>query len=269
MDEFTNYKLLEIGSYSLKVASVLAALFFITFVFLVLKIIKKAIYRAKHVDETKKYTINKLIKYLIYVISLVIILQILGFNISVILAGSAALLVGIGLGMKEIFGDFLSGIIILIEGNIKIDDVVEVNGMICKVKEINLRTTTVYGRNENFIVLPNTEITRGKVINWTLNNVSARFSIDVGVAYASDVDQVIEILTQVATSHPKVLKHKVPFTRFEEYGDSSLNFGIYFWTNDIFTVEFTKSDIRINAFKALKKNGIEIPFPQRVVHIKN
>ena len=268
MNEILNYEFFTLGDFTLKASSIIGVTALLLAVYYGLKLIKRSIRLSAKLEESKKFTIFQLIRYFVYVLSIVLVLQILGFNVSVLLAGSAALLVGIGLGMQNVFSDFVSGILILIEGNLKLEDIVEVNGMICKVKEINLRTTQVLTRDDSFIILPNSLVTNGKLINWTHNKNSARFKVDIGVAYASDVDLIIQILQQVASKQNRVLAHPASFARFEDYGDSALVFSLYFYTNDIFAVEFIKSDIRVELYKQLKLNNIEIPFPQRVLHIK-
>lgn len=213
-----------------------------------------------------KYTVSKLLQYIIIFLSFIISLKLLGFNISVLLAGSAALLVGVGFGLQNIFNDFISGIILLLDGTLKVGDIIEVNGKIYKVLEISFRYTIVLGRDENYIILPNSSLTSNTVINWTHSEVASRFKITVGVDYSSDVPKVMRILKEVAAGHAKVLSKPEPFVRFEDYADSALIFGVYFYTDEVFRVENIKSEIRIQIYKAFKENGINIPFPQRVIH---
>ena len=207
-------------------------------------------------------------RYITYGVAFIITLRIAGFDISVLLAGSAALLVGIGFGLQNIFNDFISGIILLLDGSLKVDDIVEVNGRIYLVEEIRFRTTTVIGCDENYVILPNSELTRNKVVNWTFNKKASRFQIDIGVAYSTNVTELMELLKEVAKSTPRVLEMPEPFVRFADYGESSLRFGVYFYTHDIFRAEHIKSLMRIEIFKQLSARGINIPFPQRVVHFK-
>lgn len=231
-------------------------------------ILKKAIYKTSRFDVAKKYSIYSLSKYFILVLASIYGLQIVGFNVSVLLAGSAALLVGIGLGLQSIFSDFVSGIIILIESTVKVNDVIEINGVVSVVKEINLRTTTVLTRDDKYIILPNTDLTRNQIVNWTHENVSSRFEVLVGVDYSSDVNQVMDVLKKVVLTQEGIQKEPVPFVRFIRFGDSSLDFSVIFWSEDVFRVRNIKSDLRVKIFNAFKENNISIPFPQRVVHIK-
>lgn len=207
-------------------------------------------------------------KYFIIVLAVGISLQILDFNLSVLIAGSAALLVGLGLGLQNLFSDYVSGIIILFDSTVKVGDVIEINGLVCKVEEINLRTTTVLTRNDKYIILPNTDLTRNQLINWTHSDIASRFEVNVGVDYSSDVKLVMKILFEAAINQPGVLKNPKPFTRFTDFGESSLNFSIIFWSEDVFRVENIKSELRVKIFDKLNENNITIPFPQRVVHTK-
>jgi small-conductance mechanosensitive channel len=184
------------------------------------------------------------------------------------MAGSAALLVGVGFGLQNLFSDFTSGIILLLDSTIKVNDVIEIDGLVGKVKEINLRTTTVLTRDDIYIIIPNTDLTKNQLVNWTYSSISSRFEIKVGVDYSSDVQLVMRLMKE-ASNHPNVLKNPESFVRFSDYGDSSLDFTLLFWSEDVFRIETIKSDIRIKLFELFKEHQIQIPFPQRVVHMKN
>lgn len=268
MKEFLQTNIIELGDYTLKLQNVLSLIVFIGFVIFIYFIIKRVIYKSSTLDLAKKFSISKLLKYLSIVITFVISLHLLGFNVSVLLAGSAALLVGLGFGLQNLFNDFISGIILLLDRTLKVGDIIEVNSMIYKVMEINFRTTTVLGRDENYIILPNSELTGNSVINWTHSEISSRFKVTVGVDYSTDIQVLMPVLKEVAMAHKQVLNTPEPFVRFEDYADSALIFSVYFYTNEVFRVENIKSELRVEIFKALKDNNISIPFPQRVVHIK-
>ncbi len=267
MKELLQTNIIELGNYTLKLHNVLSLIVFIGFVILISFIIKRIIYKTSTLDLAKKFSISKIYKYLVIAISFIISLHLLGFNVSVLLAGSAALLVGLGFGLQNLFNDFISGIILLLDRTLKVGDIIEVNSMIYKVLEINFRTTTVLGRDDNYIILPNSELTSNSLINWTHSEISSRFKVNIGVDYSTDVIQLMQILKDVAKRNSGVLQSPEPFARFEDYGDSSLLFSVYFFTNEIFRVENIKSELRIEIFKTLKKENITIPFPQRVLHL--
>lgn len=268
MKEVLNFVLVKVGNDRIHLGSILKLFAFVLIVFIVLVIIKKMIYKSRRIDVGKKYSIYNLLKYFILVFASINGLQIIGFNLSVLIAGSAALLVGIGLGLQNVFSDFVSGIIILLESIVKVNDVIEINGVVSVVKEINLRTTTVLTRDDKCIILPNSDLTRNQIINWTHDNVSSRFEVLVGVDYSSDVNQVMAILTQVAQNVEGIQKEPKPFVSFVNFGDSSLDFSVIFWSEEVFRVRKIQSDLRIKIFNAFNENNISIPFPQRVLHVK-
>ncbi len=267
INEVLNFSLIEVDKYQLKVSTIILLSLFILFIFIFLKFLKKLINRSTKFDQGKKYSIYNLFKYFTLVLTIVFSLQIIGVDVSVLLAGSAALLVGIGFGLQNVFSDFISGIIILVDASVKVNDVIELNGLIGSVTEINFRTTTVMTRDEKYIIIPNSQLTSSQLINWSHSKITSRFEVTVGVDYGSDVEKVIQLLEEAVKLHPKVLSKPKPFVRFTDFADSSLNFTVLFWSDDLFRIENVKSEIRIEIFKLFKKNGVQIPFPQRVIHM--
>ena len=266
--EILNYRLFSVGDTEVELSSIIFLVFFILMVSFVLKFVKKLIYRSQKLEESKKFTIYSLLRYFTYVISFILGMNMIGINVSVLLGASAALLVGIGLGLQNIFSDFVSGIVLLIDSTIKVGDIIEVDKLICQVKEINLRTTSVLTRDDKYIILPNTFLTKNNLINWTHSDKNSRFDVQLGVSYDSDVKKVMQILAEITVQDSRVSTHPKPFVRFNDYADSALIFNVYFWTSDIFRVENLKSDLRVKYFEAFLENNIEIPFPQRVLHIQ-
>lgn len=265
-NEIFEYNIIHFEHYQLKVYTLLSIVLLYMVGFICSKLLRRAVYRLQTIEEGKKYALYRLMNYIFWTIILLIGLQIIGFNFSVILAGSAALLVGFGLGIQNLFSDYVSGIILLIDSAIKVNDVIEVNGLVCQVLEIKLRTTTVLTRDDKFIILPNTELTRNQIINWTHSSIASRFEVTVGVDYSSSISVVESVLLESAKQHKLVLKHPKPFTRFEQFDDSSLNFSLMFWSEEVFRVENIKSDLRKMILEGFRKEGVQIPFPQRVLH---
>ncbi|WP_321478809.1 mechanosensitive ion channel domain-containing protein [uncultured Bacteroides sp.] len=269
LNDILNYSIIKLSkTLDIKILTIIELMVIIAVTFLLLYLIKKAIYKSRHLDIGKKYSLNNLIRYIIIIIALGWILQTLGFNLKIILAGSAALLVGVGLGLQNLFSDFVSGIILLADSSIKVNDVIDVNGLVCEVREINLRTTLVLTRDDKFILLPNTLLTKNELINWTHSITSSRFEVSVGVDYSSDIDLVMNIMKEVCEQQDGILTVPEPFVRFNDFGDSSLLFTVYFWCEHVFRVENIKSQIRHDLFNRFRQQGIGIPFPQRVVHLQ-
>lgn len=266
MEEFLNYTLFHFGNYHISVYHLVLLGLLALATWLVLYLLKKAIYKSTRFDMGRKYAIYQIIRYFLLVVVITLGLESLGVSFTVLIAGSAALLVGIGLGLQNLFNDFVSGLILLADGSVEVNDVIEVDGLVARVTAINLRTSVVRTRDEKYIILPNSILTGGSLINWTHHGEISRFDVRVGVSYSSDVEKVMTIIQKAAAGHPQVSKDREPFARLINFGDSSIDFEVLFWTEQVFRVDNIKSDIRIAINQAFREQGVEIPFPQRVVH---
>ncbi|MDD3743918.1 MAG: mechanosensitive ion channel, partial [Lentimicrobiaceae bacterium] len=192
----------------------------------------------------------------------------IGVNLNIMLAGSAALLVGLGFGIQHIFNDLVSGIILLMEGNVKVGDIVEIeNNIVGRVTFIGLRTSKINDRNDITTIIPNSKLINEKVINWSNEQSATRFYVKVGVAYGSDVDLVTRLLIECTTEMTTIRTEPAPFVRFNDFGESSLDFQLFFWTDEAFLSEFIKSKLRYAIDARFREHNIQIPFPQRDVHI--
>ena len=239
---------------------------------LLLWVIKKIFFEVKNLDVAKHANLTSLyqiISYFVWTITILIVMESVGINISVILAGSAALLVGIGLGLQNTFNDFISGIILLFEGTIKVGDILEVDNEVILIKRIGLRTSEALTRNDIVVIIPNSMITTNKVINWSHQSQKTRFKINVGVAYGSDIDLVEKLLFESAHEHPEVEQDGLIKARFVDFGNSSLDFEVLFFSNNIFRIENVKSDIRKTINRKFIENNVTIPFPQVDLHIRS
>ena len=221
-----------------------------------------------NLDYGKTKSVQQIVKYFIWIAGILIGIGSLGLKLTFIIASVSALLVGVGFGLQNIFNDFFSGIIILFDGSIKVKDIVQVGDVVGRVKEIGIRTTKVLNRDNIILIIPNSKFTTDSVINWSLMDKKSRFNVSVGVAYGSDVRLVEKILMECADECKDVEQNPKPFVRFENFGDSSLDFKLYFWTSKSFTVENTKSFLRFTIDEKFRENNISIPFPQRDIHIK-
>ncbi len=213
-------------------------------------------------------SIIQLVKYGIWTLAVVVGLQSLGVNITFIVASSAALMVGLGFGLQNVFQDFIAGIILLIEGTIRVGDIVEVDKKVVRIKEISLRTCAVATREDNILIIPNHMFVQNSVTNWSHNLEPTRFVLKVGVSYSSDVRLVEKLLIGCAESLAEIIKAENynPFVRFSDFGESALLFELIFWSNNLFRIENTKSNLRFKIIEEFEANGVIIPFPQIVVH---
>lgn len=240
----------------------LLLVFFTTFVL-------QKIYNRSKVDVGSQFAINRLLTYFVSVFVVLLVIQGLGFNLVAIWTGAAALLVGIGIGLQQTFNDLICGIIILFERSVKVGDVVELAGhQVGTIRKIGTRTSILETRDDIMIFVPNSKLIGENVTNWSQVERTARFHVEVGVAYGSDAELVRKVLLEIAAEHPKVLSSPKPSVRLLGFGDSSLDFDVLFWSRDLLRVEDTKSDIRFAINAAFIKEGIQIPFPQRDVWVR-
>ncbi|MGY5354822.1 mechanosensitive ion channel family protein [Wenyingzhuangia sp. IMCC45467] len=273
LNDFINIEIIKIGENSIKIFNILLVLAIFIMTRILVWIFSKIIQKRKEtsdLDHSNAYALVQISSYFLWIIGIVFMLEGLGIEITFLLAGSAALLVGIGLGLQQTFNDFISGLILLFEGTTKVGDILEVDGDVVQIKSIGLRTSKAINRFDISVIIPNSLITTNKVVNWSHHGTTTIFTVKVGVAYGSDVEQVIDILKECARKHPEVIRKQDTNVRFTDFGASSLDFMIIFYTANIFGVEKIKSEIRVNIAKAFKEHNITVPFNQLDVHlIKN
>jgi small-conductance mechanosensitive channel len=179
--------------------------------------------------------------------------------------------VGLGLGLQAIFSDFMSGIFLLFEGTIEVGDILQVGNMVGKVEKINLRTTIFRDRNDLVVIIPNHKFIEENVVNWSHNNSVTRFVISVTVAYDSDMESVKQILFDCLIQHKDVItsnKAIAPSVRIADFLDSGVQFEMLFYSENMFRIDNTKSDIRMMVWKAFREKSIVIPYHQIDINLK-
>jgi len=217
-----------------------------------------------------RLAVGTIIRYLVLVLGLIIVLQTVGIDLSTLTILAGALGVGIGFGLQNITNNFVSGIIILFERPIKVGDRIQVGEVYGDVINISMRSTTVVTNDNISVIVPNSEFISSTVVNWSHTDRNVRFNIPVGVSYNADPEKVKKILLDVADKEEGVLKSPKPDVLFDEFADSSLNFRLRIWTSTYITTPgVLKSKLYFEIFKKFKENDIQIPFPQRDLHIKN
>lgn len=270
MKDYLNTQIFSIGVYELTLKMLLALAGIYLFTLFLLFLLRKIIIKGSSEERARRTSIYQLVRYMVWVIAITFMMESLGVRVTFILAGSAALLVGVGLGLQQIFNDLVSGLFILYEGTIKSDDIIEVSGMIGKVVRINLRTSVILTRDGVNVIVPNHNLISENVVNWSHSDSFKRFDIDVGVAYDSDIDLVCKILLDVAHSHEDIIRTEGPMranVRLMHFGDNSIDFRLLFWSQNIFGIENTRSELRFRVIREFRKQGVSIPFPQRDIHI--
>ena len=192
-----------------------------------------------------------------------------GVDLSNLAIVAGALSIGIGFGLQNVVGNFVSGLILLVERPIKVGDWIEAGGTSGFVKKISVRATEIETFQKQSVILPNSELINSPVGNWTHKYRGGRIDIPVGVAYGSDISKVRAVLHEIAAEHDLILKNPEPFVYFKAFGDSSLDFELRFHISDITKLPVVSTDVRFAIVEALRANGIEIPFPQRHLHVRS
>ena len=270
---FLEFEILKIKDYEITVFDILLIILLLTVARLLIlflsSLLRQGFFRRKQVDKGRQEAVIQLIKYLIYVVVIVLSLQITGIQLSLLLAGSAALLVGIGLGLQQTFNDLVSGLILLFEGSINIGDIVELdNGLVGRVTEVGLRTSKVETRDSIGIIVPNSKFINNNIINWSHNRSLTRFIITVGVAYHNDPRHVEATLLSSVQGHSEVAQNPTPLVRIKDFGNSGVIYELLFWTYSAWRIEHIKSEIRFVIFERFRAEGIEIPFNQYDLNLK-
>lgn len=271
--ELLNYNLIQSDSLQLSVYKVMMAVIIVLATIMILRIVRRMFKRLVtlgRLDAAGYWSVYQIVRYFVWVIVTILILDTAGIEVSVLLASMAALLIGVGFGIQYIFGDIVSGIVILFEKNIKIGDVLELDDhTVGKVLEIGLRTSKIITRDDIIMIIPNSKFVNDRIINWSNMDSKTRFSVGVGVAYGSDVQLVSRLLLEAARENARIADNPPPFVRFQDFGESSLDFKVYFWVVDSFLVENIKSDLRFAIDRKFRDSQVVVPFPQRDVHIKS
>jgi len=234
------------------------------------KLFLRRIFTGNEEDVGVRQAAATIVRYCIVVLGSFVILQTAGIDLSALLLVAGGLGIGIGFGLQNAISNFTSGLIILFERPVKVGDRIDVGGVTGDVTNISLRATTIRTNDNIYILVPNSEFTDSRVTNWTYSDRDIRISAPVGVSYSSDAVKVKEILLLVAAEEPGVLKTPEPEVLFEEYGDSSLNFNLLVWTREFITrPAVLRSNLNFAIQKKFREHGIEIPFPQRDLHIRS
>ena len=253
----------------IKVKSILLIIIYYVAIYVLYRWLKRFVklsLKTGRLQKSQGFAITQLSKYILGVVFLALTMVTLNVN-PAILFGLAPLLIGLGLGIQQVFNDVFSGIILLIEPSIGINDIVEVDGIVARVKEIGLRTSKIESRDGIMMIIPNHKLVSENLINWSSNQNVTRFIVKVGVAYGSDVELVKKLLIECAWKHNRIKTNPAPFVRFKDFGESSLDFELLFWSNYLFPIEDVKSDLRFMIDAEFRKNNIVIPFPQRDIHV--
>lgn len=271
-DTFTR-TLFKLGQSEITMGTILyliIAFFLLSFLSLRLKLLITRSLEKANFEKGLGSSIGLIARFILLFIGSLIIVQSAGIDLSSLSLLAGALGVGIGFGLQNITDNFISGIIIIFEKPIKVGDRIEVGNVAGDVMNISVRATTILTNDNISIIVPNSEFISQRVINWSHNDRNIRFRIPVGVSYNEDPEKVRNILLEAAKENDQILDEPAPMVLFDEFADSSLNFMLAVWTNTYTDRPLIlKSELYFSIFEKFKKEGIEIPFPQRDIHIKS
>ncbi len=226
--------------------------------------------RNRHIKSNTKALIAKIVDVVVYFLSGLIVLRSIGIDLTALTVVGGALGVGIGFGLQKITSNFISGVILLLEKSIEVDDLIEMDsGIYGFVRQISSRYTLIETYDGKEVMVPNEDFVTQRVTNWTFSHNRGRIEIHVGVSYASDIRLAHSLILAAAKAHPLTLKTIAPECHLREFGSSSVNFLLYCFVEDVTLGRFNvQSDIMFAIWDTFKAHNIEIPFPQQDVYIK-
>src|SRR5580704_5577245 len=272
--EIFNRPLFQLGEKWISLATIVEFIVLVPAVILLSRLVRHSL-RTRVLARTKlevgqQYAIARIVGYIVLVLGFLIGVETVGVKLSSLAVIAGALGVGIGFGLQTIVNNFVSGLIILAERPIQIGDRIDLgNNTVGKVERIGARATHVLTNDNILIIVPNSEFVSSRVVNWTHIDPRVRFRIEVGVGYGSDPHVVEKLLLEVADGNSSVLKSPSPTVVFKTFGESSLNFELRVWSADMaHRAGSLESQMNFAIWDKFKEHGIEIPFPQRDLHLK-
>lgn len=270
MNEILDHTI-NIGHHSVDVLQLLESLMVLVLAPVGLAMLRRASKRGPRIqgfDEGKRFILDRLLALTVWTVAVLWVLSILGVELTALWAGSAALLVGVGIGLQGFFNDVVSGFVLLFEGGVQVGNVLEVEGELVKVERIDLRTTRVTTVTGEWVILPNAKVAGDSVVNMSLGGKPVRVHVDVGVAYGTEVPLVERLLLEAMAEQKEVLSKPAPQVFFQDFGDSSLDFRVSGWLKDPWNRMAILSNVRKAIDAKFRAEGVVVPFPQRDVHLR-
>lgn len=263
---------IDIGSLSLTLGYVIIFVLAIWFSFLLSRFIRfvldEDVYPRMDLGGGVSYAVSTMVHYVVLVVGFMIALAVLGIELSKFTIIAGAFGIGIGFGLQTIINNFVSGLIMLFERPVKVGDSVQIGQHLGELKQIGLRASVLRKVDGSDVILPNSMLISGEVINWTMSDKRRRIDIPVGVSYGTDAKMVMELLTSVAANEPDIIDDPAPVTLFKGFGDNSIDFELRGWTEDTEHWVALRSKLVTAVYAALNDANVEIPFPQRDLHLR-
>jgi small-conductance mechanosensitive channel len=274
LQKVINYPLIELGDSHLTLNSLLKLVLVVALVLVaeryLRRLLRRRVLARTRLEPDLQYAVSRFVGYCFIAVGFFFALRVIHLDLSALAVIVGGLGIGIGFGLQNIVSNFISGLILLAERPIALGHRIEVGGVAGQVTQIKMRSTTVVTNDNITIIVPNSNFITNAVTNWSYGDPKVRLRLPVGVAYGSDVEKLRTVLLEVAAEHPAVLKQPVPSVRFLGFGDSALNFELAVWT-----IEMAQSPTRFRSElffaieRKLRENQIEIPFPQRDLHLRS
>lgn len=273
ISQIFEFALFEINQTPITILSiVMFFLVLVVFIFssiLIRRFVLNPIFERMEIESGLRFTMTRTIHYVVMTIGIVVSFQFIGIDLSGLAVIFGLLSVGIGFGLQNIASNFISGLILLFERPIQIGDRVTVGDTEGDVEAINIRSTMIRSLNNISIIVPNSEFISGRVTNWSHGDTKIRVFVAVGVSYNSDLEMVVNTLKEIANNHPKVLKTPEVDVLLTSFGDSAWNMTLRIWIMEPQEHYEVTSEINMEIVRKFRERNIEIPFPQRDIHIKS
>ncbi len=272
IDGVFHYKLFEVKRTPVMLSSIVIFILILLTFAILSRALQRTVFRRilnrTHIDHGTQFTLLRLSHYFIIVIGAIVAFQSVGIDLSGLAVIFGLLSVGIGFGLQNVTSNFIAGFILLFERPISIGDRVTIGGTVGDVQAINMRSTTIRTLNNISIIVPNSEFVSSRVVNWTHGDPTVRLDLPVGVSYESDLDVVERALREVADENSKILKEPRAEVFFANFGDSSWNLELRVWLSDLTHYYQIQSEINSAIVQQFRKYGIEMPYPQRDLHMR-
>ena len=266
------FPLLDVGGSQISALSLVLLAFTIALTFLatrwVVQLLNANLYPLYDLDRATKTTLDALVRYVLVGLGLVISLDVVGVGVGILTVFAGVIGIGLGFGSQTLVANFMAGLILLMTRRVTVEDVIEVEGRVGRVRRISSFSTVVVTLDNLEVVVPNSKIMESSVTNWSRGDSPVRLNVAVEVAYGSDVALVRRLLMQVAQEDPRVLENPAPMVRFDEFGASGLLFILAPWIENAEERLMVSSDLRFRIERVFREHNVEIPFAQQDVHIR-
>lgn len=267
-----SYQLFQINNKAVTLTSLIMFAIWLTLFMILSKFLKKGILKVlsrTHVEEGTRYVFGRITQYIVIVFGALMAFQFVGIDLSGLAVIFGFLSVGIGFGLQNITSNFVAGLILLFERPIRVGDRLMVGDVEGDVVEINIRSTTIRSIDNIHVIVPNSDFISSNVVNWSYSDKKVRIVLEVGVSYSSDLDTVIRALREVAEENEEILKKPEPEVMLMNFGDSSWDMQVRAWIKEPKRHRNVRSDLNCAIVQKFRQNGVEIPFPQRDLHVRS